>query len=131
MKTIAHRQKSHRDAGALNERIAMTGFVDEPTGSTYLTKAGAVGRVYRLKGVDYESADHAKRALVVHRFDAALRAFGPGFRLRQYIWKSRVGAFDAPPCLNTVADAVIQQWTDDLNDRRADLFRIDLYVVIE
>jgi type IV secretory pathway VirB4 component len=131
MKTIAHRQKSHRDAGALNERIAMTGFVDEPTGSTFLTKSGAVGRVFRLKGVDYESADHAKRALVVHRFEAALRAFGPRFRVREYLWKSRVGAFDAPPCLNTVADAAIQQWTDDLNDRRDDLFKMDLYVVVE
>jgi hypothetical protein len=84
MQTIAHRQKSHRDAGALNERIAMTGFVDEPTESTFMTKAAAVGRVYRLKGVDHESAEHAKRALVVHRLEAALRACGPGFRVREY-----------------------------------------------
>ena len=37
--------KDYRETGALNSLIAVWGFVDD---TTFLTKAGAVGLVYRL-----------------------------------------------------------------------------------
>ena len=43
--------RDYRDAGSLNGLLALWGFVDD---TTFLTKAGHVGVVYRLRGVDYE-----------------------------------------------------------------------------
>jgi hypothetical protein len=56
-------------------------FVDD---GTFVTKAGDVGVVYRLKGQDYEGLDHAQRRHVVHRFEAALRLLGERSRVYQY-----------------------------------------------
>jgi hypothetical protein len=41
--------KDYREAGAVNSLIDLWGFVDD---TTFLTKAGAVGQVYRLAGTD-------------------------------------------------------------------------------
>lgn len=43
--------RDYENAGSLNSLIALWGFVDE---CTFLTKAGHVGVVYRLAGVDFE-----------------------------------------------------------------------------
>jgi len=39
--------RDYRDAGSVNNLLALWGFVDD---STFLTKAGHVGVVYRLGG---------------------------------------------------------------------------------
>jgi len=62
--------RDYDDAGSLNSLIALWGFVDD---YTFLTKAGHVGLVYRLAGVDFECLDHVQRRDVVHRYEAALR----------------------------------------------------------
>ena len=38
--------------------------------ATFLTKAGHVGVVYRLQGVDYEGLTHQQRQALAHRFEA-------------------------------------------------------------
>ena len=43
--------RDYREAGSVNGLLALWGFVDE---TTFLTKAGHVGVVYRIRGVDYE-----------------------------------------------------------------------------
>jgi hypothetical protein len=60
----------YQDAGSVNSLIALWGFVDD---QTFLTKAGHVGVVFQLKGVDYECLDLDNRRDIVHRFEAALR----------------------------------------------------------
>lgn len=62
--------RDYRAAGSLNELLAPSAFVDD---STFVTKSGDVGLVYRLRGVDYEGLDHAQRGEVAHRFASALR----------------------------------------------------------
>ena len=57
----------------MNSLLALWGFVDE---TTFLTKAGHVGVVYRLQGVDYECLDHPQRRAIV----APLRAGAPATR---------------------------------------------------
>lgn len=41
--------QDYEDAGSVNGLLALWGFVDD---ATFLTKAGHVGVVYRLQGVD-------------------------------------------------------------------------------
>jgi hypothetical protein len=44
--------------------------------------------VLRVSGVDYESLDHAEQEYAVKRLEAALKVFGPGFHVYQYLFKS-------------------------------------------
>ena len=37
--------------------------------------------------MDYESLDHAEQEYAVKRLEAALKAFGPGFHVYQYLFK--------------------------------------------
>ena len=60
--------RDYQDAGSVNSLLALWGFVDD---TTFLTKAGHVGVVYRVRGVDYEGLTHAQRRALVHRFEAA------------------------------------------------------------
>ncbi|MGE3335723.1 MAG: hypothetical protein AB7I36_18920 [Rhodospirillaceae bacterium] len=62
--------RDYADAGSLNSLLALWGFVDD---HTFMTKAGDVGVVYRLRGADYEGLDHPQRRAVVHACEAALR----------------------------------------------------------
>ena len=62
--------RDYREAGAINGLLALWGFVDGPI---FLTKAGHVGLVYRVQGIDYECLTHDQRRMLVHRFEAALR----------------------------------------------------------
>jgi hypothetical protein len=61
--------KDYADSGALNERLAIWGFVDPVT---FLTKAGAVGVMFRLDGVDDACLDHVERHAIARRFEQAL-----------------------------------------------------------
>ena len=50
--------KDWKESGALQAHINLYGFWDE---ETFLTKSGDLGMVLRVKGIDYESLDHASR----------------------------------------------------------------------
>jgi type IV secretion system protein TrbE len=76
--------KPWREAASLNDNINLYGFWNE---SAFLTKSGDVGMVLRVSGVDYESLDHAEQEYAVKRLEAALKAFGPGFHVYQYLFK--------------------------------------------
>ena len=55
IKRILH---DYEEAGSLNSLVALWGFVDD---ETFITKAGHLGVVYRLAGVDYECLDHVSQ----------------------------------------------------------------------
>ena len=44
--------------------------------------------VLRVTGVDYESLDYAEQEYAVKRLEAALKNFGPGFHVYQYLFKT-------------------------------------------
>jgi hypothetical protein len=67
---VARILQDYRDAGALNSLLALWGFVDN---ATFLTKAGHVGLVYSVEGIDCQGLTHAQRRSLAHRFEAALR----------------------------------------------------------
>src|SRR6185503_14916696 len=106
--------RDYSDAGSVNSLLALWGFIDE---DTFLTKAGHVGVVYRLAGLDYECLDQAQRRDVVHRFEAALRLLDENCRVYQYLCKRRIDPIEAASCRQRLAQEAIQRRTAYLNAR--------------
>ena len=77
--------KPWKDSACLNDHINLYGFWNE---TAFLTKSGYVGMVLSVPGVDYESLDRSEQEYAVKRLEAALKAFGPGFHVYQYLFKS-------------------------------------------
>ena len=119
--------RDYQDAGSVNGLLALWGFVDD---TTFLTKAGHVGVVYRLRGVDYEGVSQSQRQALVHRFEAALRLLDEHCRVYQYLFKREVGPFVATSCTTPVANEAIQRRVAYLNSRRHDLYEVSSYLVL-
>ena len=119
--------RDYREAGAINGLLALWGFVDGPI---FLTKAGHVGLVYRVQGIDYECLTHDQRRTFVHRFEAALRLLDERCRVYQYLVKRTVDPFIATPCPNAVANEAIQRRATYLNGRRPELYQLGLFLVL-
>jgi type IV secretory pathway TrbF-like protein len=96
--------KSWKEAASLNDYINLYGFWNE---TAFLTKSGDVGMVLNVPGVDYESLDYAGQEYAVKRLEAALKAFGPGFHLYQYLFKSNRPEIPFAKYDNPVVDAAI------------------------
>jgi type IV secretion system protein VirB4 len=77
--------KPWKESAALNSHINLYGFWNQ---TAFLTKSGDLGMVLQVGGVDYESLDHAEQEYAVKRLEAALKAFGPGFHVYQYLFKT-------------------------------------------
>src|SRR6266481_463184 len=93
--------KSYKETGALNEHLGVFGFVD---GHTFITKAGDLGMVLRVEGVDYECLDSREIDNLTKRLESALKLFDPKFRIYQYLFKK-----NSPPVTQTpVADEVVK-----------------------
>ena len=119
--------RDYEDAGSLNSLIALWGFVDD---RTFLTKAGHVGVVYRLAGVDFECLDQAQRRDIVHRYEAALRGLDESCRVYQYLCKRRMPAITPAACRQRVAHEAVHRRSAYLNGRRDELFQLDLHLVL-
>jgi len=74
-----------RDAAAFGDHINLYGFWNE---TAFLTKSGDLGMILRVRGVDYESLDYGEQEYAVKRLEAALKNFGPGFHVYQYLFKT-------------------------------------------
>lgn len=119
--------RDYQDAGSVNSLLAPWGFVDE---TTFLTKAGHVGGIYRLKGVDYEGLTHAQRRTVAHRVEAALRMLDERCRVYQYFIKRTIQPIAATPCAQPIARDAIEARAAFLNGRREDLYEVSAYLVL-
>jgi type IV secretion/conjugal transfer VirB4 family ATPase len=127
MVKIARILQDYREAGSVNGLISLWGFVDE---ATFLTKSGALGLVYRVRGVDDECLDHPERAAIAHRFEQALRQLDESFRVYQYVIKrpSRPMAYAAHP--QPVVNEALQRRAAYLASKADALFELELYVVV-
>ena len=77
--------KSWKESAELCDHINLYGFWND---TAFLTKSGDLGMVLRVTGVDYESLDYHEQEYAVKRLEAALKNFGPGFRVYQYLFKT-------------------------------------------
>ena len=119
--------RDYRESGALNELLAVWGFVDN---STFLTKAGDVGVVLELKGPDATALTHEDRERVTHQFEAALRLLDERVRVYQYFIKEHVGPFAPALATRAVAAEAFERRAAYLNGRRDQLFTVGQYVVL-
>ena len=119
--------KDYRAAGTVHGLLALWGFVDD---TTFLTKAGALGQVFRLQGVDDECLDHADRRAVAHRFERALRQLDESFRVYQYLVKHPAAPIRSAGHAHPVVHQALQQRAAYLNAKADALFELELYLVV-
>ena len=71
--------KPYRECGSLNDRINLSGFIDD---RVFLTKSGGVGVILAVKGVDYESLAAAEIDNYTKRLESAFKIFDEKCRVR-------------------------------------------------
>ena len=119
--------RDYSESGALNELLAVWGFVDD---STFLTKAGDVGVVLELKAPDPTALTHEDRERMTHQFEAALRLLDERVRVYQYFIKENVGPFASASASRAVAAEALERRAAYLNNRRSQLFTVSQFVVL-
>jgi len=119
--------KTWKDAAATPDHINLYGFWNE---TAFLTKSGDLGMALRVIGVDYESLDYSQQENAVKRLEAALKSFGPGFHVYQYLFKTNnpeipFAEYDEP---------IVQTGQDrrrELFESKSDqLFEIEIYYCV-
>ena len=116
-----------REAAALSDHINLYGFWNQ---TVFLTKSGDVGMVLRLSGVDYESLDHAEQEYAIKRLESALKAFGPGFHVYQYLFKQNRPEIPFAHSKDPVVEAAIDQRRQFFESKRDRLFQIEIFYCI-
>ncbi len=119
--------RDYRDAGALNELIALWGFVDD---HTFVTKAGDVGVVFAMKGPDPTALTHEQRLRLTHQFEATLRLLNERVRVYQFSVKEQARPFVPAIATRAVAAESFQRRSAFLNGRRSQLFTVSHYLVL-
>src|SRR5260370_26548153 len=98
--------KDGRGSGAVQAHVNVDGFWDE---ETFITKSGDLGVVLRVKGIDYESLDHASRDHSVKRLEAALRTLDSRMRVYQALFKNNEPVIPHERYVNPLVKAAIEQ----------------------
>jgi len=119
--------KPWKESAALNDHINLYGFWNQ---TTFLTKSGDVGMILHVPGVDYESLDHAEQEYAVKRLEAALKAFGPGFHVYQYLFKSNRPEIPFARYDDPVVEAAIDQRRQFFEAKRDQLFQVEIFYAI-
>jgi type IV secretion/conjugal transfer VirB4 family ATPase len=119
--------KPWKETASLNDHINLYGFWNE---TTFLTKSGDVGMILSVPGVDYESFDHAEQEYAVKRLEAALKAFGPGFHVYQYLFKSNRPDIPFAKYDDPIIEAAIDQRRQFFEDKRDHLYQVEIFYAI-
>jgi type IV secretory pathway VirB4 component len=119
--------KPWKEAAALTEHINLYGFWNE---RVFLTKSGDLGMVLCVPGVDYESLDHAEQEYAVKRLESALKTFGPGFHVYQYLFKQNRPEIPFAHYENSVVEAAIEQRRQFFESKRDHLYQIEIFYCI-
>jgi type IV secretion/conjugal transfer VirB4 family ATPase len=119
--------RDHQQAGSLNGLVAVWGFVDD---HTFLTKAGALGVVYRLHARDAECLDHHERRAVAERFEQALKYLDDTYRVYQYCLKRPIAPIVPRHHSHPMVDEALRRRAADLTLGRDQLFEFELYLVV-
>src|ERR1700694_4323029 len=106
MLNIAKMLKPGNEAGSLNAHISLYGFWSD---TATLTKSGDVMMILSVPGVDYESLDSTEQQYAVRRLESALKAFGEGFHVYQYLFKTNRPEIPFASYDDPIVDAVVEQ----------------------
>ena len=127
MTRLSHVLRDYHETGAMSALIPLYGFADK---GVFLTKSGDVGVVLRLGGIDYECLDAAQREAVTKRFEVALRLWDERTRLSQYVLKRNRLTWRAEAHAHPAVDALLRRRRAFLTGKAADLYTVDLYLVV-
>ncbi len=83
--------------------------------------------------VDYESLDHLQQEYAVKRLEAALKHFGAGFHVYQYLFNQNRPELPFASYDNPIVEAAIELRRQFLESRRDHLYQIEIFycVVLE
>ena len=116
-----------KESAALNDHINLYGFWNE---RTFLTKSGDVGMVLRVSGVDYESLDRSEQEYAVKRLEVALKVFGPGFHVYQYLFKSNCPDIPFATYDDPIVEAAIDQRRKFFEAKREHLYQVEIFYCV-
>jgi type IV secretion system protein VirB4 len=119
--------KPWKEADALSAHINLYGFWTE---TAFLTKSGDLGMVLSVAGVDYESLDSDEQQYAVKRLESALKAFGEGFHVYQYLFKTNWPVIPFARYDDELIDAAIDQRRQYFESKRDRLYAVELFYVI-
>jgi type IV secretion system protein VirB4 len=119
--------KPWKESAALNDHINLYGFWNE---TAFLTKSGDLGMVLSVPGVDYESLDRSEQEYAVKRLEAALKAFGPGFHVYQYLFKSNRPDIPFATYDDPIVEAAIEQRRKFFEAKRDHLYQVEIFYCI-
>jgi type IV secretion/conjugal transfer VirB4 family ATPase len=119
--------KPWKEADALSAHINLYGFWTE---TAFLTKSGDLGMVLSVTGVDYESLDTDEQQYAVKRLESALKAFGEGFHVYQYLFKTNRPEIPFATYDDELIDAAIDQRRQYFESKRDHLYEVELFYVI-
>ncbi len=120
--------KDYKESGAFNALLAPACFVDD---SAFLTKAGDLGVVLAVGGIDYECLDAGVLDALTRRFEAAMRTFDERYSIYQYLLK-RDGARvpHKGQYANQVVDEAIRNRVAHLESEAGPLYSMEVYFVV-
>jgi type IV secretion system protein VirB4 len=119
--------KPWKDSACLNDHINLYGFWNE---TAFLTKSGDVGMILSVPGVDYESLDRSEQEYTVKRLESALKTFGPGFHVYQYLFKSNRPDIPFARYDDPIVEAAIEQRRKFFEAKRDHLYRVEIFYCI-
>jgi type IV secretory pathway VirB4 component len=115
------------ESGALNSQINLYGFWND---QAFLTKSGDLGIVLRVRGVDYESLDQTAKEYAVKRLEAALKTFGVGFHIYQYLFKTNRPNIPFHQYEDPVIQAAVDQRKEFFREKLDRLFDVEIFYAI-
>ena len=119
--------KPWKESAALNDHINLYGFWNE---TAFLTKSGDLGMVLQIQGVDYESLDTAGQEYAVKRLESALKAFGQGFHVYQYLFKANRPEIPFASYDDPIVEAAVEQRRQFFESKRDHLYQIEIFYVV-
>lgn len=119
--------KPWKESAALNDHINLYGFWNE---TAFLTKSGDLGMVLQVQGVDYESLDTAGQEYAVRRLESALKAFGQGFHVYQYLFKTNRPEIPFASYDDPIVEAAVEQRRQFFESKRDHLYQIEIFYVV-
>jgi len=119
--------KPWKEAAALCDHINLYGFWNE---TAFLTKSGDLGMVLSVTGVDYECLDHSEQEYAVKRLEAALKSFGPGFHVYQYLFKTNRPEIPFADYGDAVVQTAVDRRRQFFEEKADRLYQIEIYYCI-
>src|SRR5207302_5934492 len=127
MLRMTHVIKPWKESGALNAHINLYGFWNQ---GIFLTKSGDLVIVLRVRGVDYESLDQSAQEYAVKRLEAALKTFGVGFHIYQYLFKTNQPDIPFHEYEDPVIQAAVDQRKEFFREKLDRLFDVEVFYAI-